>query len=236
MTKTDHMMPGSAGELRTHCIRCGTCCLKGGPTLHREDAGLCTKGILKTDHLYTLRKGEIVRDIDDTLKVLEGEIIKIKGQDEGCWTCMFYNEQQKACKIYEDRPIECKALKCWDLRELKEAMASPHLQRRHLINPRNGILRIIGAHEQRCAYETLESALRELKGPDSPKAVEMILDLLRYDQYMRPLLTKKLKVPPRDMDFYFGRPLRTTIKMFGLSVKQQGDSFVLMPTESCSLT
>jgi len=52
---------------------------------------------------------------------------------------------------------------------------------------------------------------------------------------MRPLLTEKLKVPSRDMDFYFGRPLRTTIKMFGLSVKQQGDSFILMPTESCAL-
>ncbi|MDY6837205.1 MAG: YkgJ family cysteine cluster protein [Thermodesulfobacteriota bacterium] len=233
MAKTDHMILGSPREPRSHCIRCGTCCLKGGPALHKEDTGLFRKGILKTDHLYTLRRGEIVRDINDKLTPLKGEIIKIKGKDEGCWTCMFYNDQQKACNIYEDRPVECRALKCWDLREFKQAMASPHLQRRHLINPRNGILKIIGAHEQRCSYETLKSAVKELSGPDSHKAVEMILDLLHYDQCMRPLLTEKLNLHPRAMDFFFGRPLKTTIKMFGLSVRQQGDSFVLMPAESC---
>ncbi|MDY6953998.1 MAG: YkgJ family cysteine cluster protein [Thermodesulfobacteriota bacterium] len=234
MAKTDHMKWGSAEEPRDHCIRCGTCCLKGGPSLHKEDAGLFTKGILKRAHVYTLRRGEVVRDIDDTLKVLEEEMIKIKGQDEGCWTCLFYNEQQQACKIYGDRPMECRALKCWDLREFKEAMASPHLQRRHLIDPENGILKIIGAHEQKCAYATLESAVKQLRGPDSHGAVETILDLLQYDECMRPLLTEKLEVPSRAMDFYFGRPLRTTIKMFGLSVKEQGDSFVLTPAEACS--
>ena len=234
MAKADHMIPGSPRQVRDHCIRCGTCCLKGGPTLHREDAGLFSKGILKIADVYTLRRGEIVRDIDDTLKTLEGEIIKIKAQDENCWTCMFYHEQQKACKIYKDRPTECRALKCWDLRDLKEVMASPHLQRKDLISPRDGLLRIMDVHEQRCAYNILKSCVKKLKGPNSDKEVEMILDLLQYDQCMRPLLTEKLKIPPRAMDFYFGRPLRTTIRMFGLSVRQQDDHFVLMPTEPCA--
>ena len=207
--------------------------MKGGPTLHGEDAPLFAEGILEKDHVYTLRKGEAVRDIDDTLIVLEQEIVKIKGEREA-WTCLFYDGDQGECKIYDHRPIECRALKCWDLREFKEVMARPRLQRRDLIHPDHDIFKIIDAHEQRCAYETLESAVKGLQGPDPEEAVEMILDLLQYDYYMRPLLTEKLNLPPETLDFLFGRALTTTIRMFGLCVTQEGDSFVLGPADSHS--
>ena len=224
---------GSEQGPRTHCIRCGTCCMKGGPTLHGEDATLFAEGILGKQHVYTLRKGEVVRDIDDTLIVLEKEIVKIKGQGEA-WTCLFYDVDQGECKIYDHRPIECRALKCWDLREFREVMARPRLQRRDLIDPALDIFKIIDAHEQRCAYETLELAVKGLQGPDPEKAVDMILDLLQYDHYMRPLFTEKLSLPPETLDFLFGRALTTTIRMFGLCVTQEGDSFVLRPADSRS--
>ena len=111
-------------------------------------------------------------------------------------------------------------------------MARPCLLRRDLIKPDDGILKIIGAHEQRCAYETLESVVRRLQGPDSDKTVGKILDLLQYDHYMRPFLAERFKVDPNEMDFLFGRPLTTTIRMFGLCVKQEGDTFLLVPLES----
>jgi len=226
MAKGSHRIIGVKGEHRTHCIRCGTCCLKGGPTLHREDAPLFVNGILKRGHVYTLRKGEVVRGIDDTPMILEREMVKIKGQSKG-WTCIFYDEDLKACEIYNRRPIECRALKCWDLKDIKEVMARPRLQRKDLIDPDDEILKIIDAHEQRCAYKTLESAVRGLAGPHPEKAVETILDFLQYDHYMRPLIGEKLKVAANAMDFLFGRALTTTIGMFGLCVKQDGDSFVL---------
>ena len=231
MVKANHLMPDREEASRTHCIRCGTCCMKGGPTLHEEDAILFAKGILKRSHVYTLRKSEVVRNIEDTLVALEQEIIKIKGQGEA-WTCLFYDDDQKACKIYNHRPLQCRALKCWDLRGFKEVMARRCLQRRDLIKSDDAILEIIGAHEQRCAYETLESAVRRLGGPDSEKAVENILALLQFDHYMRPFSTEKLRVDPEAMDFFFGRPLTTTIRMFGLCVKQEGDTFLLAPAES----
>ncbi len=233
MVKANHMKPSGEETSRTHCIRCGTCCMKGGPTLHEEDGILFEKGILQRSHVYTLRKGEVVRNIDDTLVVLEQEIIKIKGQLEA-WTCMFYDKDQGACTIYDHRPLECRALKCWDLRGFKEVMARPRLLRRDLIKPDDGILKIIGAHEQRCAYETLESVVRRLQGPDSDKTVGKILDLLQYDHYMRPFLAERLKVDTNEMDFFFGRPLTTTIRMFGLCVKQEGDTFLLVPMKTHS--
>ena len=231
MVKANHLMPDREEASRTHCIRCGTCCMKGGPTLHEEDAILFSKGVLKRKHVYTLRKSEVVRNIDDALMVLEQEIIKIKGQGEA-WSCMFYDDDQRACGIYTHRPLECRALKCWDLRGFKKVMARPCLQRSDLIKPDDGILKIISAHDQRCAYETLESAVRGLEGPDPDKAVGSIVALLQYDHYIRPFLTEKLKVDPNAMDFFFGRPLTTTIRMFGLCVKQEGDTFLLAPAES----
>ncbi len=145
---------------------------------------------------------------------------------------MFYDDEQKACRIYEHRPAECRALKCWDLRGFEDVMARPGLQRGDLIKPHDGILKIIEAHEQRCSYGALESAIRGLRGPDSDKAVGKILDLLQYDHYMRPFLTEKIKLDPNVMDFFFGRPLATTIRMFGLCVRQEGDNFLLVPMEA----
>jgi len=231
MVKANRLMPGKPEQHRTHCIRCGTCCMKGGPTLHEDDTALFEEGILKQNNLYTLRKGEVVRNTDDTLMALEQEMIKIKGRGKA-WTCMFYDDDQKECRIYDHRPIECRALKCWDLRELNEVMAKPRLQRKHLIDPDDGILKIIGAHERRCSYAILEAFVKGLGGPDAEKAVEKILDLLRYDEHTRLFLIEKLNLDPGAMDFFFGRPLTTTIRMFGLCVKQEGDTFFLVPLES----
>ncbi len=224
-------MSGRHGGPRTQCIRCGTCCTKGGPTLHEEDAYLFTKGVLDEAGVYTIRKGEVVRNLDESLIVLDHEMIKIKGQGVS-WTCMFYNEDQKACRIYEHRPLECRALKCWDLRELEKAMAKPRLQRKDLIDSKSDIHKIIEAHEKRCAYEILRSAVKELPGPNSEEALQRILDLLQYDYYMRPLVTKRLGIRANALDFFFGRALKATVRMFGLCVKREGDSFLLAPLES----
>ncbi len=228
MVKDSHIVREGEETPRTHCIRCGTCCMKGGPTLHEDDMTLFAKGVLDKTHVYTLRKGEVVRNVNDTLMVLEQEMVKIKGEGEA-WSCMFYDDDVKTCRIYPDRPVECRALKCWDPQDLRDVMARPYLQRTDLVNADDGILKIIGEHEQRCAYEHLESAIKGLNQPGPDEAVEKILDLLQYDYYMRPILTEKLNVDPNAMDFFFGRPLTITIRMFGLCVKQEGEDFILVP-------
>lgn len=206
--------------------------MKGGPTLHEEDRILFANGVLHKNEIYTLRKGEIVRNIDDTLIVLDKEMIKIKGQRKS-WACMFYDDTERACTIYENRPAECRALKCWeDPKQFKKVMARPHLQRKDLIKSDDGILKIIEAHEQKCSYTALRSAVKDLGGPHPEKAVEKILDLIQYDYYLRPLLEEKFNIDPNEMDFFFGRPLTTTIIMFGLCVRKKGDTFVLAPAES----
>ena len=217
-------------ENRTHCIRCGTCCLKGGPALHRQDATLFEKGILGWRQVFTLRKGEAVRYFDGTLLELDAEMVKIKGQGDD-WVCLFYNQKTEACTIYAQRPLECRALKCWDLRALKAAMEQPRLQRYDLLAGESGLQKLIAAHDKRCSYATLKSAVAELSGVDSENAIEKVMDLLQYDDFMRPFLTEKLGLDPATMAFLFGRPLSTTIRTFGLEVKEQGDEKILVPSE-----
>ena len=230
MVKARPLRPDKSQSRRTHCIRCGTCCMKGGPTLHEADGELFVRGALGQRQVYTLRKGEVVRNIDETPMVLDHEMIKIKGVGE-TWSCIFYDSEQSACGIYEDRPQECRAMKCWDFRELKKVMARPCLQRRDLIEPGAGILKIVDAHDTKCSYAVLESAVRKLQGPEAGDGVNKILDLLQYDQYMRPFLAEKLGIDPEVMDFLFGRPLTTTLGMFGLRVEQEGDTFTLVPID-----
>lgn len=216
---------------QTHCIRCGTCCKKGGPALHWGDRLLFKKGVLHIAHVYTLRKGELVRNLDEKLMALDTEIIKIKGQ-HSAWTCMFFDTQTNACKIYDNRPTECRALKCWDVREFKKTMAQPYLKRADLMDKRDAILQMIDAHEKRCSYQILESVARQLGGPNAQKATDTILDLVERDEFMRPLVSKKLNLSPEVMDFLFGRSLATTIQMFGVRVKKQGNTVFLAP--ACS--
>ena len=90
---------------RDHCIRCGECCLKSSPTLQVQDLPIIVKGIIEKTNLYTIRKGELVRDnINDSLMVTRKEMIKVKERDEGRKGCMYYDEAGKACKIYDQRP------------------------------------------------------------------------------------------------------------------------------------
>jgi Fe-S-cluster containining protein len=178
--------------------------------------------------VYTLRQGEMVRNVDETPMVLEHELIKIKGQGND-WTCQFFDEKQVSCTIYQDRPIECRTLKCWDTREFNEAIKRPYLRRRDLLDSNDGILNIMDAHEKKCSYAYLASATRRLQGPDSENVAAKIIDLVKYDGFVRAFLAEKFDLHSEIMDFFFGRPLSNTIATFGLAVKEEGDTVFLVP-------
>ena len=71
-------MPLKTDHPKTHCIRCGECCLRSGPSLQMEDGPLISKGLIQRRDLYTIRAGELVHDnINDRLRISEHELIKI---------------------------------------------------------------------------------------------------------------------------------------------------------------
>ena len=74
--------PGlNPGTPLANCIRCGTCCKKGGPSFHQADKHLIEKGLIHSKYLYTLRKGELAYDnVKECLMPVNSDIVKIKGK------------------------------------------------------------------------------------------------------------------------------------------------------------
>ena len=215
---------------RDHCIRCGECCLKASPTLQFQDLPLLKGNFIKKEDIYTIRKGEIVYDtINDRLQASSNELLKIRERDEGEGGCIFYDGKGKACTIYEKRPTQCSALKCWDTREFMRVYRGPKPGRDDIIEDRV-LLRIIEEHETRCSYLTIQKYVTKIRD-EGEKAVEKILEILRFDYHLRPFVSEKLGFKLEETDLFFGRPLVQTITMFGLKVISEPDGTFFLTTK-----
>jgi len=211
---------------RTHCIRCGECCLGSSPTLQIADVSLVYDGFIERGNLYTIRLGELVRDnIRGELRVTDKEIIKVHEKEKSLG-CIYYDEKAKACTIYEYRPIQCKALACWDESEFMRVYARPKVDRKDIIRDKI-ILGLMKEHDKRCSYSELDKCVRQIEQAGE-RAIGRILEALRFDQHIRTFTSKKLGISLSEMGFLFGRPLTQTITMFGLKVIKESDgSFFL---------
>jgi Fe-S-cluster containining protein len=219
----------STGSPTNTCIRCGTCCEKGGPGLHRDDRALIEKGMIPCKYLYTIRRGEIARDnVKGCLKPVDSDIIKIKGKED-TWTCVFFDEAERSCTIYEHRPLECRALKCWEPQELETIYAGRRLSRKDLISGVEGLWDIVKDHQKRCGYEEIRKLIKDLHSGDSKPARRRLSEIIRYDIEIRELVVAKTGLDPEILDFLFGRPLVKTLPAYGIRVRRQGQKIILEP-------
>ncbi len=195
------------------------------------DVSLVYDGFIERGNLYTIRLGELVRDnIRGELKIIDKEIIKIK-ENKKSLGCIYYDEKAKACTIYAYRPIQCRALACWDESEFIRVYARPKVDRRDIIRDKI-VLGLINEHDRRCSYAELDKCVRQIE-KEGKEAVGKILEILRFDHHIRAFTSKKLGIDLNEMDFLFGRPLTETITMFGLKVIKESDgSFFLTVLDS----
>jgi len=71
-------------EGRSFCIRCGECCLAAGPTLQRPDLILVREGAIAPENLFTIRRGEVVRDnVHGGLARTGVEMVKVREREDG---------------------------------------------------------------------------------------------------------------------------------------------------------
>jgi len=197
--------------------------------LQVQDLPLIKSDFIRKEDLYTIRKGEIVHDnISDGLQASPRELIKIREGDGEKGGCIFYDDEGKACTIYEKRPAQCSALKCWDTSEFMKVYRGPKPGREDIIEDRV-LLGMIQEHERRCSYLAVEKYVILIKD-EGEKAVEEILELLRFDYHLRPFVSEKLGLKLEEMDLFFGRPLVQTITMFGLKVIREPDGTFFLTT------
>jgi len=216
----------------TTCRRCGTCCKKGGPTFHIEDKMLIEKGTIPLKYIYTIREGERCYDnIKECFLPASSDIIKLKGQ-KGSRTCVFFNEKDKSCTIYEDRPMECRVLKCWDTGEIKRIYAKNRITRKDLISSIEGLWDLVEGHQERCSYNMLQFFIDALRKDNRREALEGILKIIEHDKKIRSLTIQKAELEPELTDFLFGRPITETLKIYGIKIKDQQGKYILVPMAS----
>jgi Fe-S-cluster containining protein len=202
------------------CDRCGTCCSKGGPALHDEDTDLVDSGQIPLTSLYTIRQGELARDnVSGGLIRLESEIIKIKSIP-GSNACMYYDKANQSCRIYENRPVECRALECWDTGKLIRMYAEHRLDRKRLLTSISWVLELIQTHEGICSFAEI-CRLISLRGKGDPGGAEGLETIVNDDAKFRYMLIEKGKIPPDMLDFLLGRPLADTLnQQYGIRIER----------------
>ena len=227
LKKSDSPVAAGSAATLAECIRCGTCCEKGGPGFHQADRMLIDKGVIPSRYLYTIREGELARDnVKGCLKPVESDIIKIKGKED-TWTCIFFDEVKKGCTIYNDRPLECRKLKCWDTRELEQIYATARLTRKDLVSGVKGLWDLIEDHQARCDYNKIRLLIKELNGVKPTWARQKLLEIIRYDAEIRNLVISRGGLDADMLTFLFGRPLTQTLGNFWIKNPQEGTKISL---------
>jgi hypothetical protein len=117
---------------------------------------------------------------------------------------------------------------CWDPARFMKVYQETKLTRMDAIkNP--VIAGLVRAHESKCSYEAAEGHVKRVE-MEGDKAVEAIIQILRFDDRLRPYLSQKLDLDLKEMDFILGRPMTDTIVMFGLKVEKRPDGNFYLTT------
>ena len=184
------------------------------------------KGMIPTANVFTIRKGEPIYDnVKDYIIIAETDIIKIKGSEQS-WACIYLNSEDSRCQIYENRPLECRSLKCWDTREIESVYRVNRLERRDLISGVEGLWEFIEEHQRDCSYQKISQLLESGQGKLEGEAKETVLEMIKYDLAVRPMIIEQGKLDPNLIDFLLGRPLIETIRLFGLDIQMKGGSYI----------
>ncbi|MBW1916877.1 MAG: YkgJ family cysteine cluster protein [Deltaproteobacteria bacterium] len=197
------------------CVRCGECCQRHTPTLMSSDLYLFQNNVLTWTDVYTLRKGERVSSPrSGEVFALPEERLKIRHLP-GTRQCQFYREEPNRCLIYDQRPQQCRDQACWLKEEEQPARSETPLSRQQLFGDLPELWELIEAHEQRCAYDLFETAVREL--PQGGEEVHKTLfDLLHFDHYLRQMLIDDWEVPAAATELLLGRSLSQLLGQLGI--------------------
>lgn len=193
--------------LKTECRRCGVCCQKGGPALHRADRALLQDGLLPRRLLVTLRMGEPVFDnVAARLTQLAQEIVKIAGPT-GLAPCPLHRQAEtSACAIHERRPAECRALDCHDTAAIEALYRADRLRRADIVHTGGGLWQIITLHEERFPAGQAVLLARRAAGGDRDASAQLAV-LTEGERDFRIAFAARFDPAPDHLDFLFGRSL-----------------------------
>lgn len=212
------------------CSRCGTCCTRNPPGLHAGDLELYKGQILGKEHLLTLRQGELVRDnVQQKILPLQQEMIRLQCKP-GSRACIFYQPLGRNCSIYSSRPLECRALKCWDTREILQVYQEPRLSRLDMVDAGSALGEIIQEHEKKCAYSRIRVLVQEVLDAQNVWAEQELAEIIGIDRAMRRYLLYNAGADDAVVLFILGRKLDSTLPAFGLQIEPGSQGIRFKPS------
>ena len=201
------------------CIRCGTCCLNGGPALHHADLPLLRAGILPLHSLITLRRGELAHNpLTGKVQATKVELVKIAGCGRS-WECRFY-DSTKGCTIYDSRPEACRILKCWDPAESLALVEDNVLSRFDIIEDTNILLPDVKKHEEMCPCSDLELLLNNPGMLADAVIRDAFEKIIREDMVVRSEAVSQFGLTLPEELFYFGRPFFQLMRQLGVQFRE----------------
>ncbi|MBI5582907.1 MAG: YkgJ family cysteine cluster protein [Deltaproteobacteria bacterium] len=207
----------AAYSTRPYCLRCGTCCRKGSPSLYRDDLPLFRQGTLTRLDLITLRRGEKGYSNEaDRFVYLAEEQVKIR-EKPGSRECLFFQPAGAGCGVYENRPRQCRILECWNPEGYRSLKKNKLLSRKDLLDPEDPLLPVVKSHEERCQLLRLQEWLIrsvEQVGADD----ERVLEVIHFDRHARTYLGERFGLNQQHLDFLLGRPVEEVISGLGFEV------------------
>ncbi len=154
--------------------------------------------------LVTFLKGEPAWDPAACRVIaLPSDMVKIRGS-QGVTGCCFYDEGLKGCRIYEHRPVECRALRCWDTREIEEMFLENMLSRRDICADRPDIIAMMDEYDSLFGVDSMLSMLGKYGTPDHPGVAGFMEKASGYRQNALHILGAGEDTG----DFLFGREIK----------------------------
>ena len=195
------------------CVRCGECCGKGSPALLSADLGLFNREVLTWNDVYTMRPGEKATTREGEVTALQEERLKVR-EVPGSRQCWFYMAANQTCRIYENRPEQCRRQNCWG--EPPDPPAPEELlQRQHLFVGVPEVWDLIQEHQARCDCATVARLLADL-GSGKEEAGDALFEALHFDHYLRQLLIDDWELTPAATELLLGRSLSTFLETYGV--------------------
>jgi Fe-S-cluster containining protein len=216
----------------THCIRCGTCCAKGGPALHEEDLPLIHDHHLAVHDLITIRAGEpVFSPLTNGIEPSRTELIKLTGQN-GSWSCLFFDPTQNLCGIYEHRPLECRLLKCWQPAALTRVIYQDCLTRQHIVHAADDLWELIGLQEEHCNFAKIAILVAEFARNNQPTILSEIARIVSLDLKVRQRALQIRQLSLAEELLYFGRPLFKSLAFYQLEIQEGPHALTVRQTPS----
>lgn len=211
---------------QTECKRCGTCCSKGGPALHKEDMPLLEKGILPFKRLITIRQGELVHKPHESEPVAaKCELVKISGTGKD-WQCFYFSREDNGCMMYAERPLACRKLQCWDTVAVEELVEKDTLSRFDIVSADAPVSAFMHEMEAHCPCPDMEKVRQAIAGRETLDK-DALEKLVNDDIAIRSTAISKLNITLAEELFYFGRPVFQLLQQLGVNVVEREGRLLL---------